>query len=164
MQWSDVRFLFDYDRWATRRVLDAAVGVDDATWSSENAIGERGLGAILVHQLGAHQRWRLGISGSSEVPNPELEPLPSLAALRDRWEQEWRDLDTFLEHIDDARLALTHEGIAIWEMLAHVVNHGTQHRSEAAALLTAVGRSPGEIDMIFFLEERAAAATKPAAG
>jgi uncharacterized damage-inducible protein DinB len=41
-------------------------------------------------------------------------------------------------------------------MLVHVVNHGTQHRSEAAALLTAAGRSPGELDLINYAEERAA--------
>jgi uncharacterized damage-inducible protein DinB len=49
-----------------------------------------------------------------------------------------------------------HEGIAVWQMLAHVINHGTQHRSEAAALLTTAGRSPGELDMIVYLEGLAA--------
>jgi uncharacterized damage-inducible protein DinB len=43
-------------------------------------------------------------------------------------------------------------------MLVHVVNHGTQHRAEAAALLTSEGRSPGELDLINYAEEQAGAA------
>ena len=47
------------------------------------------------------------------------------------------------------------DGVPMWQMLAHVVNHGTQHRSEAAVILTDAGRSPGDLDMIFFAEELA---------
>ena len=32
--------------------------------------------------------------------------------------------------------------------LAHVVNHGTQHRSELARYLTVHGHSPGELDLL----------------
>jgi uncharacterized damage-inducible protein DinB len=33
------------------------------------------------------------------------------------------------------------------------VNHGTQHRSEAAALLTEAGLSAGDLDLIDYLDE-----------
>lgn len=160
MNLADIRYLFDFDRWATARILDALERdgpVDEATWSATNAIDERGLGGILVHHLGASQRWRHGLSETGEAPRPEKEPLPSPAGLRAAWQAEWPALDAWLGTLDDSWLASTDEGVPYWQMLAHVVNHGTQHRSEAAALLTAVGRSPGDLDMIDYAEERARA-------
>ncbi len=153
MNHEDVRYLFDYDRWATRRVLSVIDGLPEAVWGATGVIGDRGLGAILVHQLGAHQRWRHGLSGSELSPRPEREPLPSPAGLAEAWAHEWDDLDAWLGTITDAWLDERDENIPYWRMLAHVVNHGTQHRSEAAGLLTQAGRSPGDLDMIFFAEE-----------
>ena len=68
MRIGDIRFLFDFDQWATKRIMDAAIGVDDATWSAANVVDERGLGGILIHQLGAQQRWRHGLSGRPGRP------------------------------------------------------------------------------------------------
>jgi uncharacterized damage-inducible protein DinB len=163
MQVDDIRFLFGFDRWATARVLAATEGVDEATWSAENAIDTRGLGGILVHHLGASQRWRNGLLETGLTPRPEREPLPTLEALRTSWDEEWAARETWLAAMGPTWLEQTDEGVAFWQMLAHVVNHGTQHRSEAATLLTAVGQSPGDLDMIFYAEETAAGTTALAA-
>ncbi|HEY2888825.1 MAG TPA: DinB family protein [Candidatus Limnocylindrales bacterium] len=157
MNAADLRFLFAYDRWATERVLAACEGVDETTWSAPNAIGERGLGGILVHALGAAQRWRHGLSRSPESPRPEREPLPSVAGLRSAWAFEWRALDAWLAGLTDEEVAAVEDEAPFWHYLAHVANHGTQHRSEAAVLLTAAGHSPGDLDMIDFIEAQAAA-------
>lgn len=155
MDVADVRYLFDFDRWATRRVLAVIDGLPEAVWGATGVIGDRGLGAILVHHLGAHQRWRHGLSGSDEEPRPEREPLLSPASLAGAWATEWDALDAWLGTLTDAWLVERDENVPYWQMLAHVVNHGTQHRSEAATILTEAGRSPGDLDMIYFAEELA---------
>ncbi|MDO8484345.1 MAG: DinB family protein [Candidatus Limnocylindrales bacterium] len=152
MRLADIQFLFGYDRWATARVLDTAVGVDDETWSSPDVIGERGLGGILVHALGAHQRWRHSLSGSAEMPTPERGPLPTIEELRVAWLDEWPALDAWLASLEDGSMELVDDGLPYWQLLAHVVNHGTQHRSEAAALLTTAGRSPGDLGLLDYAE------------
>ena len=158
MQADEIRFLYAYDRWATRRLLAVLDGLDPAVWTRPEAVGDRGLGGILVHQLGASMRWRLAFQaeGDGESPEPEKEPLPTIDELRERWEVEWAAVDAWLPGMTDGFVGHVHEGVPIWQMLVHVVNHGTQHRAEAAALLTAEGRSPGELDLINYAEEQAA--------
>ena len=66
----------------------------------------------------------------------------------------------FLAALSDAQLdaALTWRGrdgqqrqlSSLWLGLAHVANHSTQHRSEAAEALTMIGRSPGDLDLLVY--------------
>jgi uncharacterized damage-inducible protein DinB len=153
MRIDDLGFLAGYDRWATRRILTVTDGVDDGLWSTPNAIGDRGLGGILVHHLGAMQRWRHGLSlAAGDGPRPERGPLPSPSELVAAWELEWAAWDAWLGTLDDEALLEHFDDVPMWQLLAHVMNHGTQHRSEAAALLTEAGRSPGDLDMMDYAE------------
>ncbi|MEO8539781.1 MAG: DinB family protein [bacterium] len=154
MNAEDVRALFGYDRWATERVLAVADGLDATVWSNADVVGGRSIGSILVHQFGAATRWRISLEsqGDKEGPEPEDEPLIEFAELRRRWEAEWAAVDAWVPTLSDGYLAYVHGGVPIWQMVVHMVNHGTQHRSEAAMLLTAEGRSPGELDLINYAE------------
>ncbi|HET9852008.1 MAG TPA: DinB family protein [Candidatus Limnocylindrales bacterium] len=153
MEPAEIRYLFAYDRWATQKVLDQLDGVEADLWGAAGVVGDRGLGSILVHMLGAHQRWRLAFEGSEDSPSPEDEPLPTAPKLVARWVAELDATDRFLDEVTPGFLAVVREGVKVSVMLQHLANHGTQHRSEAALLLTQAGRSPGELDLIFFAED-----------
>lgn len=155
MSASELRDLFAYDRWATEKLFRAVEGIDDATWARSEVIDQRGLGGILVHMLGAYQRWLHGLLDDGTEHRPEREPLISAAELLRRWETEWPQMEALLARVDDAWLARNDEGVRFDWMLRHLANHGTQHRAEAAALLTGAGRSPGDLDLIVWLEDRA---------
>lgn len=156
MNADDVRFLVDYDRWATRRLFAAMDGLDPAVWSRTQVVDERGLGGILVHQLGALMRWRHRLQRlDGELPRPERGRLPSPTGLARLFEAEWARYEQWQTSWTDEMMAYRANGVPLWQLLAHVVNHGTQHRSEAAALLTAEGHSPGDLDLVIFAEERA---------
>lgn len=163
MQADEIRWLFAYDRWATKRVLDVLDDIDADLWGRTDAVGERGLGSIMVHHLGASQRWRIGLAsrGEEDGSYPERDPLPTADELRDRWSAEWKAVDEWLPTLTDGFVAYVFDGVPVWQMLVHVVNHGTQHRAEAAALLTEAGRSPGDLDMIDYAEGLAGGADAP---
>src|SRR5512146_3278136 len=153
MQTDEIRVLYAYDRWATRRILDKLPGLEPEVWSRTNVVDERGLGGILVHQLGAMQRWRHGFLQDGQDPHPEEEPLPGIEQVIAMYEAEWKEVDAWLPTLTDGFVNYVLEGVPVWQMLVHVVNHGTQHRAEAAALLTEQGRSPGDLDLIDYADE-----------
>lgn len=88
---------------------------------------------------------------------------PAAAALAERWRDDKRAMGASLDGRDDGDLARSvalggGHPMPLWQYLVHVVNHGTQPRSDVAVLLTRYGRSPGDIDVGDFAQERAAAA------
>jgi len=156
MRIADASFLFAYDRWATTKILERAMAVSEDDWEEGNRIDRRGLGGILVHALGAHERWRSGWQDSPIGRRREAEDMLSPGELVEAWQAEWVLLDGYLAGLGDDDLDRDLDGTPLWQTMAHLVNHGTQHRSEAAALLTAFGLSPGDFDLIDFAEQAAA--------
>lgn len=164
MDASYFRMLFDYNRWANARILDRAVTVHEADYFAPRpGLSFGSLHATLVHLLGGEIRWLARWRG--EPPRPRLSEAdaPTFATLRERWRQVEADQRQFVDRVTDSDVTrplvygigerqFTHP---LAYLMGHVVNHGTQFRSEAAVALTQVGLSPGDLDVSVFIRDYA---------
>jgi uncharacterized damage-inducible protein DinB len=94
----------------------------------------------------------------------KVEEFPTFGSLRPRWANEATELLEFTANVAEESLYrpfhyVSTEGVPqermLWESMLQLVNHGTQHKTEAAAILTGFGHSPGDIDLIVYLNEAA---------
>ena len=163
MKKSDILILYEYNAWANARILNAAAQVTPEQFLAPAPFSHGGLRETLVHTLFAEWIWRNRWEGRSPTSWLLPEDFPTFESLQSRWQTEEKILMTFVENVGEDNLEkIIHykrmggeprENI-LWHLMAHFVNHGTQHRSEAAAMLTEYGHSPGDIDFIIFLREQ----------
>ena len=160
-----VRNLYDYNAWANARILDTAAALTQDQLLAPGGASFDSVRDTLVHTMNAQwlylERWH----GRSPRAWPEAAPFGDLASIRARWDEIERATQAFVADIDDARLAaplayVNMQGetwtYPLWQQMLHQVNHATQHRSEAAVLLTQLGHSPGWLDLLYFVDLRGA--------
>ncbi len=162
MNTKDIQLLYRYNSWANQRILNTAAQVTAEQFLAPASYPHGGLRGTLTHTLSAEWTWRNRWEGVLPTAHLKPEIFATFNALRARWAEEGKALDAFVANLTDEKLNATFqyknfrgdplENI-LWQAMAHVVNHGTQHRSEAAAMLTELGHSPGDIDLIVFLRE-----------
>ena len=164
MNKQDIQLLFDYNRWCNARILGAAAQLTAEQFLAPGTFPHGGLRGTLVHALFAEWVWRMRWQGTPPDYHYRLQPeeFPTCAALQRRWLEEETLLMEFVAGLTDEQLKSELEYTSteggrhkrvLWETMAHLVNHGTQHRTEAAAILTVLGDSPGDIDLIVFLNQ-----------
>lgn len=164
MNAAEIGLVFDYNYWANARILETARALDAAQFTAPAGLSHGSVRGTLVHLLAAETVWRQrcqeGLSPSTMLAETDVPTLPALEA---RWAEEERRVRAWLPSLDDRALGATvaykntkgvpGEGV-LWQILVHVVNHGTQTRSEAAVALTRFGHSPGDLDLFLFLRRR----------
>lgn len=163
MNAATLRELWQYNLWASARIIKALQQASPEQFVQPNTSSYGSLRGTLAHTLLAENLWRRRIQGEdmpTGLPKPEDFPAPQ--DLIRAWQQEQATFTAFLHELDDSALQRvlhyhTMKGDpmqqTVWRILVHVINHGTQHRAEAAAMLTDFGHSPGDVDMIFFFRE-----------
>ncbi len=157
MNRADILWLLAYHNRANAKIFETAGNLSEEQLKQANTFDLDTAFQSLRHMVDVDWSWRLTAQGSGPIKDYlwERVPMNTFAEVRAAWEQDSAELMAFAEALDDAALQNevlinreTGERTPVWKILAHVVNHGTQHRAELARYLTVCGYSPGDLDLL----------------
>ena len=152
-----------YNVWATARLLGAVAAVPDAAYRHDVGLFFRSIHGTLNHLLvGEHLLWFVRFAeGRSPTVALDAEVEPDRAQLDARLREgaaRWAPLiasfspDWWDGTLDYTTMRGTAASLPLAATLAHVFNHGTHHRGQITAALTALGHPSPELDLVYFLQ------------
>jgi uncharacterized damage-inducible protein DinB len=153
-----------YNLWATQRLLQACEDLTDEQYRRDVALFFKSIHGTLSHLLvGEHMLWYRrfaeGVSPKLAL-NEEIEPVRErLAQALRAGAANWLPLIESwpVEKFEGLLSYTTMRGIPaalpFAPTLAHVFNHGTHHRGQITAALTALGQPCPELDVVYMLQE-----------
>jgi uncharacterized damage-inducible protein DinB len=149
------RKLVAYNQWADERILRAIDGLsaDELARPVEAYFGT--LGKNIKHILMAQRVWLARWKGQP--------PVKLDASIAEPWPEAYAathaEFRAFVEPLAagdfDRVVAYANSRgerfeVPLAQLVTHVVNHGTAHRAETGLLLERIGRSPGDLDFVYF--------------
>lgn len=156
-----LRHFFAYHFAENRKIWDAYIAplsleqFTQAANYSQGSVCEQ-----IRHLIGVDEAWfgDLGAKIPELVAAAEPDERPRLRAHWDHVEQGMRD---YLAQLRDEQLAEKplqgeDKDLRLWQVLLHVVNHGTDHRAQLLRLLNDLGVKTKSQDYIFYVYENGA--------
>ncbi|HYL39545.1 MAG TPA: DinB family protein [Bryobacteraceae bacterium] len=153
-----LRLHLDYSAWASQRLLDAAAQLSPEELTRDFKTADSSVLGTLVHVFGADRIWLQRIQGNPRATFLDPEDR-DFARLREAWPallQRWKE---WAAPLTDERAAAkvafrdmrgNPYEMPLWQILLHVVNHGTHHRGQVSGFLRSMGHTPPELDLIAY--------------
>ena len=117
------------------------------------------------HLCGADWIWRSRWEGVSPMALPSPDSYDTLAKVRAAWEDEERRIRAIMNGLGPDGIARPilyigwdgrPQAQPFWQMLQHLVNHGSYHRGQITTMLRQLNVPPAKsMDLIAFYRERA---------
>ncbi|MBN1284507.1 MAG: DinB family protein [Anaerolineae bacterium] len=159
-----IRTLHDYNYALHRKIWACIDHITDAQFVEEI---DYSLGSIrnhMIHVISVDRRWIMGIREQAAVAHLKPADYPTKAAARAIWDEIETDILAYIQTLDDAQLErpvtlkVSRQAAPIvhpaWQILVHMVNHGTDHRAQVLPILHRFGAPTLEQDFMIYLWAR----------
>jgi uncharacterized damage-inducible protein DinB len=153
------RHFYDYHFAENRKVWDSYVApLPDAQFTQAVNYSHGSVRDQIVHLISVDDTWFSGLRGVA-IPEPlTAADFPERASVRARWDAVEKNMRDYLaalrdEQLFDRPLEGEDKDLIVWQVLLHVVNHGTDHRAQLLRLLNDLGVKTTSQDYIFYVYE-----------
>jgi len=154
-----VKKFIEYHIDMTRRVWDLIKQITEEQFLQDDAYSRGSIRNLMVHLANTDSNWLAGLKNipeSRDTPRRKYEDYPNRASVRAFWDATAKDIRDYVETLTEA--ALEENPIEIpsprWQVLLHIINHGTDHRSTVLQRLTEFGVPTFDQDFILWLWSR----------
>ena len=140
----------------TRRVWDSIEHITDEQFLADHGYSQGSIHSLIVHIISTDRRWLAGLKNQSDVGHLNAEEYSTRAAARKVFEDiatEWAEYIPTLTS-DDLNQHTDQVAEPRWQILLHLVNHGTDHRATILQKLHELGAPTFPQDFIIWLWER----------
>jgi uncharacterized damage-inducible protein DinB len=161
-----LRAHLDYNTWASRRLVEAAGQLSPEELTRDFQTADKSILGTLVHVFAADRIWLARLT--KQTPGPFISDADyHLAVLQNDWpalQDGWREWAAGLtdeaaqESITYRRSATESYAQPAWQLVMHVVNHGTHHRGQVSGFLRTLGHTPPPLDLVLYHRQKAAGA------
>jgi uncharacterized damage-inducible protein DinB len=154
--------LFAYDSWANGLLIDAIERLPPEKQRLDLKASHRSLFGTMVHVVAAEEIWLSRWKGAPRARLTREEEIPDSSALTRWWSEVRAERDAFAEALVegdlDREMEMSTTSGAVYrhrfsDMFRHVVNHGSYHRGQVAAMLRGLGETPPPTDLIRFVRQ-----------
>lgn len=153
-----------YNAWANHRLYEAAARLSDADYRADKGAFFKSMHGTLNHLLATDRIWMKRFTGEGEAPD-RLDAIlhERFADLRAAREAEDQRIVAYVGELDADRLAgvIRYRRVSspqafvqkLTPALDHWFNHQTHHRGHAHMILTSLGRTAPELDLLYYQRE-----------
>ncbi len=145
-----------YHRWASQTLLQAVMPLSSELLTLDRATAFKTIPQTLLHIYQSDQVWFSRLNGK-QLDLTKLSKHDDLPTFAPQWSDlldryvAWADAlppEQWAAEIQYRRSDGIEYSGSVWQIILHVVNHGSSHRAQVASMLRQSGITPPNLDLI----------------
>jgi uncharacterized damage-inducible protein DinB len=152
-----IRHFYNYHFAINRSIWDDYIAsLPDEKFTQDVTYSHGSVRNQLVHMMNVDTAW---FSDLGAVKIQDFRDAPGAGdkeRIRQHWDQLEQEMRAYIANLSDDQLSAKplqgeDENLILWQVLLHVVNHGTDHRAQVLRLLNDLGVKTGPQDYVFYV-------------